>query len=792
MRLVGGRLLRDWRPVTDPAVLDRLPVAARDKVVCCDLLEQGVQDLGAVQPGRNWGESEASLELFFQDRPMTLARYPNEGFLEITDVLGSIPVEIYGVKGCRDGIFTYDDARPERWDQDTHIMVHGFWAYDWADQRLRVASIDPAQRLVTIAPPNSQTAYRKGQWFYFYNLLSEIDQPDEWWLDRETGMLYFWPPAHTASGHATVSVLPELVTMDAVSHVTFQGLIFECARETAVKVTGGTGVRLAGCTLRNVGGWAVQVNGGADHGIIGCDVYHTGSGGVMVNGGDRKTLTAGGHRVENCHIHHFGRWNPMYKPAVSLDGVGNRVSHCLIHDGPHSAILFKGNDHVMEYNEIHSVVYHANDAGAIYAYHDWTFRGQVIRHNYFHHLYGYRGRGCCAVFLDNVISGTTIVGNVFQEVRSKHPGAVFVSGGRDNTIANNVFANCGQAVYITSCIAWPASLKPLSEKLQALPYTEEPWRSRYPQLLNLLEDEPDLAKGNVVARNICRGGKWLALLKKADLGTTVEDNLTEQDPHFVNEQGSDFRLRPDSPAWGLGFQRIPFEQIGLYDDPLRASWPVTHSVRPAPPEPAAPQAKPHPTARFTVPAVTAPVTVDGNVSPGEWPQGMMTMAETPSRVPIRGLPASARVCHDGAVLYVAVTVPVTGAAAVNLEPRWGQGDGVEVVFRDAASALPEPAPTYAVQGYANGECTCIMDAGDGIQPAKTLAAAVRFAATVADRQWTGEWALPLAAVGVQAVGGGKLDFNLGAFRSSTKEWIIWAGALGSTMRLDNGGTLVLQ
>jgi hypothetical protein len=55
------------------------------------------------------------------------------------------------------------------------------------------------------------------------------------------------------------------------------------------------------------------------------------------------------------------------------------------------------------------------------------------------------------------------------------------------------------------------------------------------------------------------------------------------DPHFVDPGHDDYRLKPTSPAWGLGFQSIPVERIGCYADPLRASWPVDHSGRvPAP------------------------------------------------------------------------------------------------------------------------------------------------------------------------------------------------------------------
>ena len=47
------------------------------------------------------------------------------------------------------------------------------------------------------------------------------------------------------------------------------------------------------------------------------------------------------------------------------------------------------------------------------------------------------------------------------------------------------------------------------------------------------------------------------------------------DPHFLNAPRDDFRLAADSPAWALGFEPIPVERIGPYEDPLRATWPIS-------------------------------------------------------------------------------------------------------------------------------------------------------------------------------------------------------------------------
>jgi len=46
------------------------------------------------------------------------------------------------------------------------------------------------------------------------------------------------------------------------------------------------------------------------------------------------------------------------------------------------------------------------------------------------------------------------------------------------------------------------------------------------------------------------------------------------DPLFVDAAHGDFTLKPDSPALKLGFEPIPFREIGLYQDDARATWPI--------------------------------------------------------------------------------------------------------------------------------------------------------------------------------------------------------------------------
>jgi len=637
VRISGGKIVAGWKPVADPAILNRLPPAARGKVFQTNLKALGITEYGDLgrdvgahlqrRVARADGEGEyimgsvapkpgmknpGRLEVFFNDRPMQIARGPNEGQtkIEITEMLGETIRDVRGTKSCVEGIFRYEGDYPKRWIGEKDAWVCGSWCRDWAEQRHKIKLLDPEKRIISVCPPYHYYGYRKGQWFYGFNILAELDTPGEWYIDRETGILYFWPPEAMENGKVEVSMAPGFIGVTDTAHITIRGLLFEAARGTAVTIEKSEQCRVIGCTFRNLGMHAVAVTDGKENGVVGCDIYGMGGGGIYLIGGDRKTLTPAGHYAENNHIHHYGRWDRMYRPGIVFSGVGLRASHNLIHNAPHSAIIFGGNDHRIELNEIHSVCYDSNDCGAIYTGRDWTIRGHVIRHNYLHHLCGRGGRACRGIYLDDSFASATLQGNVFYQVTY----AIFLGGGRDNIFENNVFVDCPSAMHIDARgLGWQKPhldrrLKEATEKgtLRGIRFLEPPYSTRYPKLLTLLQDEPRYPKGNVIRRNIFWAGSeenlrrmaygvevkdtwWDHITPKIRSLVTFEDNLINVDPKFVDEKACNFQLRDDSPAWKLGFRRIPIEKIGLRRDDGRASWPPEHTVRAMPTPP--PKAK---------------------------------------------------------------------------------------------------------------------------------------------------------------------------------------------------------
>lgn len=51
VRLLGGKVVRDWKRVEDADVLDRLDPSARDRLMTVDLKQLGVADSGSPAGG---------------------------------------------------------------------------------------------------------------------------------------------------------------------------------------------------------------------------------------------------------------------------------------------------------------------------------------------------------------------------------------------------------------------------------------------------------------------------------------------------------------------------------------------------------------------------------------------------------------------------------------------------------------------------------------------------------------------------------------------------------------------
>jgi len=148
-------------------------------------------------------------------------------------------------------------------------------------------------------------------------------------------------------------------------------------------------------------------------------------------------------KIDNNHIYKIAKWTRTYQTAVNASGVGIEITNNLIHDCPHTGILFGGNEIRIKNNEIYNVLLETGDAGAVYTGRDYTYRGNVVSNNYIHHLGGV-GMGTMGIYNDDCVSGTLMEKNIFFEVSR----AVFLGGGRNFQVRGNLFIDCYPSVSI--------------------------------------------------------------------------------------------------------------------------------------------------------------------------------------------------------------------------------------------------------------------------------------------------------------------------------------------------------
>ena len=581
--LAGGVQVKGFAPVKAPETLARLPEEARGKVWQADLKAQGIGDYGSLGL-RGFGLSDYPchpwVDLYFDGKPLTLARWPNTGFVKVGEVYGG---RADTPEGRRPGAFRYEGDRPARWGKASDIWMFGCWSYLWEGRTVKVAAIDPRERRLTTAQPSAY-GFRAGQPYYCFNLLEEIDSPGEWYLDREAGVVYLYPPSDVAGAAVEFPILSApFLKMTDVSHVVVRGLTFELGRAEGAVISGGRRNLLAGCTFRRLGANGVIIDGGAQHGVLGCDIHTLGAGGMRAAGGDRKTLTPGGHFMENNHVYDFTRVDRVYAPAVHLDGVGNRVSHNLFHDSPHHGMRVEGYEHVVEYNEIHSVVYESDDQSGIDMFGNPAYRGNVIRYNFWHHIgSGHDVAGQAGIRLDDMISDVLMYGNVFYRSSGGHFGAIQIHGGKDNVADNNLFVDCKYAFSFSAWgqKTWESRLA--GEGIRAaishggVDITQPPHATRYPDLARLKEN-PDR---NFIWRNLAVNcGRFS--VRDGGRNSMMDNQVLPAGPGFADPAEGGFRLKDDPQIYDrFPFRPIPFDEIGLYADELRATWPVKHAVTP--------------------------------------------------------------------------------------------------------------------------------------------------------------------------------------------------------------------
>ncbi len=565
-----------FKKVTDQNVLDRIvEKKARENVVAVSMEEAGITELGNVyMSGFAYPDVPQEPQLLVDGTRQILARYPDQDYLNIDEVVDAGFLvrndperrSVLEFKGQGIAIRT-NDARLNKWKQAENLFMYGFFEHDWAHAVLECTIDFDKKNLISTEYP-SVYGVSENRRFYFFNLLEELSSPGEWYLDRNTGILYLYPEEKLTDKNSIefITFSDSFITVDDSDNITIDGIQMNKGLGSGIVVNKSKNVLISDCVFNDVSSISVSITESYDCEVTYCTFKNIGAGGVgLTNCGDRATLTPGNCSVNNCVLDNYSTLFSTGPTGISITGgVGNTVAHNYVKDGPNCAIYFDGNNHIIEYNDVENACYETADAGAIYAGRDWTGRGNEVRYNYVHDMNKIdtnTGMKVQAIYLDDGFSSANVHGNIIQRV----PSVALFGGGRYNTFENNIILECKEPfVFDERYLTWDQT--EIMNKLLATPYTSDVWKEAYPELQGILEDEPGAPKYNTIRNNISMDSPGYRLSNTMlQYALEVEDDYTVSKNDFVDYAKGNLNLKEDSEVFKKvpEFEAIDFDAIGV-------------------------------------------------------------------------------------------------------------------------------------------------------------------------------------------------------------------------------------
>eukprot|EP01084_Bolivina_argentea_P162756 283192_1 len=490
-------------------------------LLCANLSSLGITDIGAMQSGGLIDCQHNKLELYYNGKTQTLARWPNinhnTGLYQYTTTL----------KQINRTTFTYNNRENTNnikdWNIESDAWMHGYWSTDFFDSYTRIKNIEYKNNNYDIRGTFDYQQPLSNARFYVVNMLSELDTQTEYYIDKNTLILYWYAPdtKDRLINNIIVSMKQYVIIInDSASDLSFEDISISYSRNTGIYSQGGkdtnwtniNNINITNCVIENHGNNGIDING-RNLKVLNNIVQYTGCKGISVVGGNYFTLQAANNLVRNNTIYDFGKWKRTYMPGLFWAGVGNTYSYNNIQFGPHNSILGGGNEaygnlggcnNVFEYNYIANTTFEVTDSGSFYTCgqngQGWINRGNILRYNTFENIRNLVPVTCPsgdiapihAIYFDDQQSGWRAYNNTIINAQ----GGILIGGGRRDIIKNTYCYNVNYCVHIDNRgQTWqPQPCTPpkglLWEGLYSVNYQKPPWSTSYPEIVNIASEEP--------------------------------------------------------------------------------------------------------------------------------------------------------------------------------------------------------------------------------------------------------------------------------------------------------------
>ena len=422
-------------------------------------------------------EKEDQAELSLNGEVQKLAGWPNG---EYTGLIKPTDSNEYG-KRTKSGIangcsFKVNYDRPSQWSKPEQAWLSGTIGPNYEFDYYPVSRFDSKEKRVYLSRGALEKYYTE-PYYRFENVPEELDEPGEYYIDRQSGMLYFYPP-EDAPKDSVLTITMSTPTLDVSrkapnsmfriensKNIVFENLIFKGGRGSAITGKNNSNIKFINCEINSFGENGIRFDASTDITISDCKIHDVGQDGILfVSCGNYQTLSPSNIVVSNNDIYNFARLERSYKTGIDFGYrcVGATAANNHIHNGPHAGMIFYGVNNDIYGNEFDNLVTEFSDMDALYcnnSNYPWE-RGNKIHNNYFHDIgkSSMNGRhqiNVRAIRTDNRGCGLNIYENLFYNIGdggngngNNGIGAITAEGTR-NRIFNNLFVDCNEAYFNT-------------------------------------------------------------------------------------------------------------------------------------------------------------------------------------------------------------------------------------------------------------------------------------------------------------------------------------------------------
>lgn len=532
--------------------------------------------------------------LFVNGEQKVLARYPN--YDETAEKFnGTAP----------------DCLSPERistWTDPTFGYFHAMHGNLWGGIHYMITGKKNDREVNMVGgTQNNRGSGKHREYRFVENIYEELDDTNEWYLNRNTSELFYYPPAGFNLDNAEVecAALDQLIVFDGdidnpVKYISIEGMELKRTIRTFMKTAdpllrsdwtiyrggvvhfeGTENCSIVDCELSDLGGNAIFFNHyNKNSSVTGCHIYDVGASGVSfvgdvsairspitnvgrVVGLDELDFTRGPQNnnypqnclIDNNLIHDIGSIEKQIAGVQISMSAYITVSRNSIYDVPRAGInISEGTwgGHMIEYNDVFKTVMETSDHGAFnswgrdrfYSKNRGETESRVAKHD--------------NIILLDILDSTVIRNNRF---RCDHGWDIDLDDGSSYYhIYNNV------------CLSGGIKLRDGYSRTVENNITINNSMNVHVWLKN----SGDIIKNNIFTHRykpIGMGNWGLELdsnlfYRSEDLKYIQKNHKTDShsifgDPKFIDPDKGNFTVKDSSLAYTIGFVNIPMDQFGV-------------------------------------------------------------------------------------------------------------------------------------------------------------------------------------------------------------------------------------